>query len=83
MGWFQKKIRPEQIVNIMKLIFFILITYLVYRFLSRFFTTPTERPNTQYWKTFYKNVSPTYHTPKEKDISSQARVIDSSSLGEK
>ncbi|WP_046692523.1 hypothetical protein [Leptospira santarosai] len=67
----------------MKLILFILVTYLVYRFLSRFFTTPTEHPNTQHWKTFYKNVSPTYHTPKEKDISSQARVIDSSSLGEK
>lgn len=44
-----------------------------------FFTAPTERPNT-HWKTFYKNVSP---TPREKDISSQARVIDSSSLGEK
>ncbi|AXX16298.1 MULTISPECIES: hypothetical protein [Leptospira] len=63
----------------MKLILFILMTYLVYRFLSRFFTAPTERPNT-HWKTFYKNVSP---TPREKDISSQARVIDSSSLGEK
>ncbi|EMF82285.1 hypothetical protein LEP1GSC188_4711 [Leptospira weilii serovar Topaz str. LT2116] len=63
----------------MKLILFILMTYLVYRFLSRFFTAPIERPNPQ-WKTFYKNVSP---IPKEKDISSQARVIDSSSLGEK
>ncbi|ABJ76246.1 hypothetical protein [Leptospira borgpetersenii] len=63
----------------MKLILFILMTYLVYRFLSRFFTAPTERPNTQ-WKTFYKNVSP---TPREKDISSQARVIDSNSLREK
>ncbi|EMN90743.1 hypothetical protein LEP1GSC043_3593 [Leptospira weilii str. Ecochallenge] len=61
----------------MKLILFILMTYLVYRFLSRFFTAPTERSNPQ-WKTFYKNVS-----PKEKDISSQARVIDSNSLGEK
>ncbi|EMY76181.1 hypothetical protein LEP1GSC060_1617 [Leptospira weilii serovar Ranarum str. ICFT] len=59
----------------MKLILFILITYLVYRFLSRFFTPHRERPNTQ-WKTFYTNVPPTYPTPKEKDISSKARVIE-------
>ncbi|EMJ93423.1 hypothetical protein [Leptospira alstonii] len=59
----------------MKLILFILMTYLVYRFLSRFFTPRSERPNA-HWKTFYTNVPPTHQTPKEKDISSKARVIE-------
>ncbi|PJZ58105.1 hypothetical protein [Leptospira barantonii] len=67
----------------MKLILFILMTYLVYRFLSRFFTNPSERPGPQ-WKTFYTNVPPTdQHPPREKDISGKGRVIDSASLGEK
>lgn len=66
----------------MKLILFILMTYLVYRFLSRFFTTPSERPRPQ-WKTFYTNVPPTGQPPREKDISEKGRVIDSASLGEK
>ncbi|MCG6167563.1 hypothetical protein LFX25_06975 [Leptospira sp. FAT2] len=70
----------------MKLILFILMTYLVYRFLSRFFTNPAERRSTgPQWKTFYTNVPPNYgqQPPKEKDVSGQGRVIDSNSLGEK
>ncbi|XDD51499.1 hypothetical protein AB3N59_07120 [Leptospira sp. WS92.C1] len=66
----------------MKLILFIAMTYLVYRFLSRFFTNPMERPKAQ-WKTFYTNVPPSAQSPKEKDISGKARVIDSASLNEK
>ncbi|EMM98898.1 hypothetical protein LEP1GSC021_2942 [Leptospira noguchii str. 1993005606] len=63
----------------MKFILFLLMTYLVYRFLSRFFISTTQQTNS-HWKTFYTNV---YQNPKEKDISKQARVIDSTSLKEK
>ncbi|PJZ43154.1 hypothetical protein CH370_01615 [Leptospira kmetyi] len=66
----------------MKLILFILMTYLVYRFLSRFFTNPSTRSEPQ-WKTFYTNVPPAEQPPREKDISGKGRVIDSASLGEK
>ncbi|EJO69755.1 MULTISPECIES: hypothetical protein [Leptospira] len=63
----------------MKFILFLLMTYLVYRFLSRFFTSPTQQTSS-HWKTFYTNM---HQAPKEKDISNQARVIDSTSLKEK
>ncbi|MGQ2865013.1 hypothetical protein [Leptospira interrogans] len=64
----------------MKLILFLLMTYLVYRFLSRFFISPTQQTNS-HWKTFYTNMY--QQAPKEKDISNQARVIDSTSIKEK
>lgn len=67
----------------MKLILFILMTYLVYRFLSRFFTNPKENSSSAQWKTFYTNVPPSSQPPREKDISEKARVIDSASLNEK
>ncbi|EKO59210.1 hypothetical protein LEP1GSC082_1899 [Leptospira kirschneri str. H2] len=51
----------------------------MYRFLSRFFTSPTQQTNS-HWKTFYTNM---HQAPKEKDVSNQARVIDSTSLKEK
>ncbi|TGK30959.1 hypothetical protein EHQ12_06065 [Leptospira gomenensis] len=69
----------------MKLILFLLMTYLVYRVLSRFFSGSAERSTRPQWRTFYTRAEDFRETgsPREKDISARARVVDSASPGEK
>ncbi|MDV6236845.1 hypothetical protein CH379_014545 [Leptospira ellisii] len=69
----------------MKLILFLLMTYLVYRVLSRFFSAPSERPSQPQWRTFDTRTDDFRETdsPREKDISARSRVVDSTSPGEK